>query len=151
MVGYPFSGGQPRPGVDEGPEALVEAGLLDQIAALGWVVEFNKAAIAEVRELAMADSETDADVGKLHRPRAVSAVNQRVAQDVSDIIERGAMPLTLGGDHSLVSGDNGAGGSRAAITAVGRSTDGDAGHGNSLGSQVAVPRRSGHLGKLRAW
>lgn len=103
VVGYPFSGGQPRAGVDQGPEALVAAGLVDQLAALGWVVEFDEGAIADVRRLALEDSEGDTDIGTMHRPRAVSAVNERVAQDVAAIIERGAIPLTLGGDHSLVS------------------------------------------------
>lgn len=81
----------------------MKAGLLDQLAALGWDVVFNEASINEVREMACSDAETDADIGKMHCPRAVSAVNERVSEDVASIIERGHLPLTLGGDHSLVS------------------------------------------------
>lgn len=107
VLGYPFSGGQPRPGVDEGPEALVDAGLVDQLTALGWNVVFDAAGAAEVRAIASDSADTDADIGKMHRPRAVSAVNERVSEDVSRIIERGNLPLTLGGDHSLVSREQG--------------------------------------------
>ncbi|BEI84820.1 hypothetical protein CcaverHIS002_0502210 [Cutaneotrichosporon cavernicola] len=99
VLGYPFSGGQPRGGVDEGPEALVKAGLLDQLSALGWEVKFNSQAMNDVRELAV--QEHDSGIGKMHKPLAVSAVNERVAADVAAIQERGALSLTLGGDHSL--------------------------------------------------
>lgn len=101
MLGYPFSGGQPKGGVDEGPERIIQAGLLDQLTALGWNVSYNDKSIADVKELAK--QEDDADIGKIHKPRAVSAVNERVADDVAAIQARGALPLTLGGDHSLVS------------------------------------------------
>lgn len=68
---------------------------------MGWNVTFNQQALDEVRELA--NPTDDADIGKMHKPRAVSAINERVADDVAAIQERGALPLTLGGDHSLVS------------------------------------------------
>lgn len=48
-------------------------------------------------------TQDDADIGKIKNPRAVSAVNDRIADDVAAIAGRGALPLTLGGDHSLVS------------------------------------------------
>lgn len=90
------------------------AGLVDQLSALGWNVEFNPKAVQEVRDIAMCDEEADADIGKIHKPRAVSSVNERVAEDVGRIIQRGALPLTLGGDHSLVSKIAGS----TAITAI---------------------------------
>jgi arginase family enzyme len=64
-------------------------------------VSFNQEALDEVR--ALVEVPDDADIGKIHKPRAVSAINERVADDVAAIQERGALPLTLGGDHSLVS------------------------------------------------
>jgi arginase len=90
--------------VDQGPEALVEAGLLAQLHSLGWHVNFNAEGVEQVRAIALDDNDTDADIGKIKRPRAVSAVNERVSEDVARIIQKGHLPLTLGGDHSLVSG-----------------------------------------------
>lgn len=78
--------------------------MLDQLRALGWDVSFNQEALDEVR--ALANQDNDGDIGKIHKPRAVSAINERVADDVAAIQERGALPLTLGGDHSLVSIDS---------------------------------------------
>ena len=45
----------------------------------------------------------DPDVGKMKKPRLVSAVCERVGKEVGSIADKGWLPLTLGGDHSLVS------------------------------------------------
>lgn len=45
----------------------------------------------------------DPDIGKMKKPRLVSAVCERVAKEVGEAAAQGALPLTLGGDHSLVS------------------------------------------------
>lgn len=47
--------------------------------------------------------EADPDIGKMKKPRLVSAVCERVGKEVGDIAKKGWLPLTLGGDHSLVS------------------------------------------------
>ena len=39
----------------------------------------------------------------MKKPRLVSAVCEKLAQEVAGIAAKGWMPLTLGGDHSLVS------------------------------------------------
>lgn len=39
----------------------------------------------------------------MKKPRLVSAVCERVAQEVGSKAKQGFLPLTLGGDHSLVS------------------------------------------------
>jgi arginase len=45
----------------------------------------------------------DPDIGRMKKPRLVSAVCERVAKEVGEAAAQGALPLTLGGDHSLVS------------------------------------------------
>jgi arginase len=45
----------------------------------------------------------DPNIGKMKKPRLVSAVNEMVADAVGTRAEKGWLPLTLGGDHSLVS------------------------------------------------
>lgn len=47
--------------------------------------------------------EADPDIGRMKKPRLVSAVCERVGKEVGDIAKKGWLPLTLGGDHSLVS------------------------------------------------
>jgi arginase len=44
----------------------------------------------------------DPDIGRMKKPRLVSAVCERVASEVGAAAKQGALPLTLGGDHSLV-------------------------------------------------
>lgn len=53
-------------------------------------------------ELTNKSVDEDKPIGKLHRPVSVSAVNERLADDVARVAGDGKLPLTLGGDHSLV-------------------------------------------------
>lgn len=99
IIGCPFSGGQPRPGVDRGPIHLVEAGLIDQISGLGWKVEFD--GHHQFEELEARD---DLPIGILKNPRLVSRVTEAVSQVVGSHAKNGSLPITLGGDHSLALG-----------------------------------------------
>jgi len=99
IVGCPFSGGQPRAGVDTGPIKLVEAGLIDQIKALGWNVEYG--GHHQFEEI---HTDQDPPAGVVKRPRLVSRVTKEVAQVIAYHIKAGRLPVTLGGDHSLAMG-----------------------------------------------
>ncbi|KAI0003706.1 arginase [Russula compacta] len=99
IVGCPFSGGQHKIGVDKGPIHLVNAGLVDQLRGLGWVVKFDGH-----HQFEDISAEFDPKIGKLRNPRLVSKVTQAVARVVGDHANRGSLPLTLGGDHSLAMG-----------------------------------------------
>ncbi|KAF8636473.1 hypothetical protein AX17_003289 [Amanita inopinata Kibby_2008] len=99
IVGCPFSGGQPRPGVDKGPIHLVEAGLIDQLKSLGWDVKFD--GHHQFEEINALD---DPPIGILKKPRLVSRVTESVAKVVGDHAKKGQLPVTLGGDHSLATG-----------------------------------------------
>jgi len=96
VVGCPFSGGQPRPGVDAGAIRLVEAGLVDQISELGWKVTFD--GHHQFENLSPA---ADPPIGIVKQPRLVSKVCQEVSKVVEGHVNQGHIPLTLGGDHSL--------------------------------------------------
>ncbi|KAK7694014.1 hypothetical protein QCA50_003590 [Cerrena zonata] len=87
----------PRPGVDRGPIHLVEAGLPQQLTELGWKVEFDGH-----HQFESVSAENDPPIGKLKNPRLVSNVCKAVAEAVGGHIKKGQLPLTLGGDHSLV-------------------------------------------------
>jgi arginase len=99
IVGCPFSGGQRRPGVDDGPIHLVEAGLIKQLEGLGWKVEFD--GHHQFEEIS---AEDDPPIGILRNPRFVSRVTKAVAETVGAHVKAGRLPVTLGGDHSLAMG-----------------------------------------------
>ncbi|KIR28177.1 arginase [Cryptococcus deuterogattii LA55] len=129
LVGCPFSGGQGRAGVDLAPNKLVSAGLVEQISALGWNVHYeshqnfldipynplpSSSPVAShdgpsthtttAQGEKMVQRLPDPDIGNMKKPRLVSAVNEMVAKEVGDIAEKGWLPVTLGGDHSLAMG-----------------------------------------------
>ncbi|KAK9764470.1 Arginase, catabolizes arginine to ornithine and urea [Basidiobolus ranarum] len=97
VVPVPFSGGQPKDGVDEGPIRLVEFGLLDQLKELGWGIDFA----GEINNFQHLRPQEDPDIGKLKKPRYVSRVNESVSKVIQSHAEQGRMVLTLGGDHSM--------------------------------------------------
>jgi len=99
IVGCPFSGGQPRAGVDKGPIHLVEAGICSELEGLGWKVKFDGHHQFEEINAAI-----DPPIGILKNPRLVSRVNESVAKVVGEHGSRGELPVTLGGDHSLAIG-----------------------------------------------
>jgi len=99
IVGCPFSGGQPKPGVDRGPIALVEAGLQQQIEGLGWKVTFD--GHHQFEEVSL---QNDPPIGILKNPRLVSKVSRAVADAVGAHAKKGELPVTIGGDHSLAMG-----------------------------------------------
>jgi len=102
VIGCPFSGGQPKAGVDTGPHHLIDFGLLDQIEELGYKVSFGgHHQFAQVME---SSKENDPDVGKLKRPKYVGSVTHALKQSVEETCKRGELALTLGGDHSLAIG-----------------------------------------------
>ncbi|KAH8927191.1 arginase [Atractiella rhizophila] len=104
VVGCPFSGGQPKGGVDEGPMQLVSSGLLDDIKNLGWTVSFS--GHQSFPHILPQNREADPPIGKLKNPRTVSKVCEEVAATVGEHAKKGELVLTLGGDHSLAMGTN---------------------------------------------
>ena len=124
-----ISGGQARSGVDLGPNRLIKAGIIPQISNLGWEVHYDSSLTfldipynplpinsPEATEFAgdkpvkskkgFVQKVEDPDIGRMKKPRLVSAVCERVGEKVGDIAKKGWLPLTLGGDHSLVSSNS---------------------------------------------
>jgi arginase len=98
IIGVPLDLGGNRRGVDMGPSAFRIAGLRDRISALGrQVVDRGNLAAA------IPETQHEAD----YRKKYVHEI-ARVCQDLYDVcldsLERGAVPLVLGGDHSLAAG-----------------------------------------------
>ena len=99
VLGAPNASGQRRAGVERAPAILRASGILDDIRSLGWDV----------------DDLGDAHAPKLpvpsppHGPRKTNAwgdadaaaLHSAVADRVHDALASGAVPLILGGDHSV--------------------------------------------------
>lgn len=88
---------QQKPGVDKGPIHLVEAGLIEQLKELSWNVKFDGH-----HQFEDINSFDDQPIGILKNPRLVSRVTESVAKVVGGHARMGRLPVTLGGDHSLV-------------------------------------------------
>ena len=93
----PLTRQQQRPGVDKGPIRLVQAGLVEQLKELNWSVQFDGH-----HQFEDINSFDDPPIGILKNPRLVSRVTESVANVVGGHAKKGQLPVTLGGDHSLV-------------------------------------------------
>jgi arginase len=98
IIGAPLDLGQGRRGVDMGPSALRVASLNARLKSLGYEVEdLGNIAV----EQAEAWPEGDPQAKYLAQ---IAAACDQLASQVEDALARGAMPLVLGGDHSVAIG-----------------------------------------------
>ncbi|HET6956161.1 MAG TPA: arginase [Vicinamibacterales bacterium] len=98
IIGVPLDLGGGRRGVDMGPSAMRIAGLGERIASLGHTVVDKgdlPSPIPETRELRDEHKKYIRDIAK---------VCQKVYQTSLGSFDEGAMPLVLGGDHSIGAG-----------------------------------------------
>ncbi|XP_049320981.1 arginase-1 isoform X2 [Astyanax mexicanus] len=97
IIGAPFSGGQPKDGVQLGPDLIRAAGLVNRLKEQGCDVK-------DYGNLAFESVSSDEPVGLAKRPRAVGRANQQLADAVRRIKHDGHTCVMLGGDHSLAIG-----------------------------------------------
>lgn len=97
LVGAPFSKGQPRPGVEQGPGRIREAGLVDLLKEQGCSVK-------DFGDLEFEVFPDNTPVGGVKNPRAVGSATYRLSQALQAIKKEGHTALMLGGDHSLALG-----------------------------------------------
>jgi arginase len=98
IIGVPLDLGGGRRGVDMGPSALRIAGIRDQIAALGRVA-IDKGNLPAP----MPETQRPADHKKKYI-REIAKVCQELYELTLKSLEDGALPVVLGGDHSLAAG-----------------------------------------------
>jgi arginase len=115
VLGVPLDLGGGRRGVDMGPSAVRIAGLGERLAAMGCVVADRGDVLSPIPE-----TQTARDPKKRYI-REIARVCQRLYQQVYQSLEEGALPIVIGGDHSLAAGS------------VGASADFAAAHGGELG------------------
>ena len=98
IIGVPLDLGGGRRGVDMGPSAFRIAGLGEQLAALGYPVVDKGDLPTPIPE-----TQEQRDEHKKYI-RDIAKVCQKVYQTALASFDEDAMPLVLGGDHSLGAG-----------------------------------------------
>ena len=98
IIGAPLDLGQERRGVDMGPSAIRYSGLSERLETMGLSVRDHGDARTEIPELASERDET-----ARYLPAILGSCAQ-IAKDVSNSAQSGALPLVLGGDHSIAMG-----------------------------------------------
>lgn len=100
MIGVPLDLGQEQRGVDLGPGALRYAGLSARLGGLGYLVEDVGNLEVPVRDVLTAERER-------HYLPSIAKVCDTVYQAARAAVADGAIPLFMGGDHSLALGSIG--------------------------------------------
>src|SRR5262245_61033982 len=98
LIGVPLDLGGGRRGVDMGPSALRIAGLSERLTALGYSVADRGDLVAPIRETREPQHE--------HKKYVTEIVHvcERVYETALESLTGNAMPIVLGGDHSLGAG-----------------------------------------------
>ena len=98
IIGVPLDLGAGRRGVDMGPSALRIAGIGDQLASIGRTVVDKGDLPAPIPE-----TQRPSDKHKKY-VKDIARVCQKLHDVVLKSLDAGALPLVLGGDHSLAAG-----------------------------------------------
>ncbi|XP_030629497.1 arginase-1 isoform X1 [Chanos chanos] len=97
IIGAPFSKGQPRDGVERGPDLIRAAGLVEKLKGQGCIVK-------DYGNLIFEEVPNDEPIGRVKRPRTVGRANEQLASAVERVKNDGHTCVMLGGDHSLAIG-----------------------------------------------
>ncbi|QLG70456.1 hypothetical protein HG535_0A03960 [Zygotorulaspora mrakii] len=104
LVLAPFSGGQPRGGVENGPQFLLKHGLENDLQELGWKTKVERPLDEEDISKRMKESTVTDSFGIIKRPNLVGEVAEKIYKKVSQCLGETSFPVTLGGDHSIAMG-----------------------------------------------
>src|SRR5919107_1902968 len=99
LIGVPMDLGASRRGVDMWPSAIRIAGAAERLRALGHAVDESRNVPVPRREELPATGD-----GSAHFLNAITAACAQLALETASAVRDGALPLVLGGDHSLAAG-----------------------------------------------
>ena len=102
VIGVSIDLGGNRRGVDMGPSAFRIAGLGERLAALDILVRDEGDLVAPIPEV-----KSEGDPRKKYI-REIARVCDKLFKTSHGVLEKGGLPLVLGGDHSLAAGSVGA-------------------------------------------
>jgi len=98
IIGATLDLGQGRRGVDMGPSAIRYAGLEERLVGLGYAVHDEGNVETAVAEATALRDERARFLPEIHD------TCELIAARVAEVTARGAVPLVLGGDHSVALG-----------------------------------------------
>ncbi|XP_068730882.1 arginase-1-like isoform X1 [Montipora capricornis] len=102
LIGVPFSGGQPRKGVEEGPAHLRKCGLVTGLKKLGCKIsDFGELKVP------LANSENLEYITRHMRVKnslECGILANRLSQEIAKATREGKISISLGGDHSIAVG-----------------------------------------------
>src|ERR687895_1677475 len=98
IIGVSLDLGGNRRGVDMGPSAFRIAGLAERLTSLGMTVVDDGDVVAPIPEI-----KAEGDPRKKYI-REIARVCEKLYKTSLAALESGALPLVLGGDHSLAAG-----------------------------------------------
>jgi arginase len=98
IIGVPLDLGGNRRGVDMGPSAFRIAGLGERLAALGMTVVDEGDLVAPIPEVKAAGDPQKKYI------REIARVCERLYKTSLSVLDKGGIPVVLGGDHSLAAG-----------------------------------------------
>lgn len=98
IIGMPMDLGQTRRGVDMGPSAIRYAGVIEKLQEL-----FDE--VHDLGDIPVGRPEVIIDKpSNLRNLHLVAEKNELLAEKVDEVMNSGAFPLVLGGDHSIAIG-----------------------------------------------
>lgn len=104
LVLAPFSGGQGKGGVENGPKYMLKHGLQSRLEEIGWKVSIETPLDNEVIVKRMLEDTVKDSFGRVKRPNLVGEATELIYKSVKKSLDEGKFPLTLGGDHSIAIG-----------------------------------------------
>lgn len=94
IVGAPINKGQRLLGVEKGPQAIRDGGLVERLQDLGInVIDYG--------DVTVEDGPDDEPNQRLRNPRSVGSALDKVSKTIDKVYSDGRMCLLLGGDHSV--------------------------------------------------
>lgn len=97
IIGVPFDKGQPRSGTAEGPKAIRNGGLIEQLQLISAKINVKDYGDIAYEE----EPNSGRNVQNMKLLSHVAACNKNLSDKVEEILKDDRICLTLGGDHSI--------------------------------------------------
>lgn len=100
IIGVPFDKGAGKRGMNDGPNALRKAGLIEDLQSISDKINIKDYGNMEYELMKPSGRKID----NLKELGHVASCNKKLAHKIEEILNDNRMPITLGGDHSIAIG-----------------------------------------------
>lgn len=100
IIGVPFDKGAGKRGMNDGPNALRKAGLIEDLQSISKKINIKDYGNIEYELMKPSGRKID----NLKELGHVAACNKKLTHKIEEILNDNRMPITLGGDHSIAIG-----------------------------------------------